>query len=267
MTASASTKPKSTELFATSYELFILLLAILSIFNLVVIFLPGVEEDAKIVTGIIDLLLCIIFFIDFLRRLFRSQSKSNYFFRRWGWADLVSSLPFPAFKIFRLFRIFRVIRLMRKFGVKNMISEVMNNRAESALYITVFLVILVLEFGSMFMLFAERTSPDANITSASDAVWYTYVTITTVGYGDRYPVTNFGRIIGIGIMTVGVGLFGVLTGFLANAFLSPQKKKAIENADANDPKVRLAHIRELIAAEEQAISDMKDELGDLEKLL
>src|SRR5207245_1017237 len=66
------------------------------------------------------------------------------------------------------------------------------------------------------------------ITTASDAVWYVIVTITTVGYGDKYPVTNPGRIVGVLIMVVGVGLFGVLTGFLANAFVAPKEEKSGE---------------------------------------
>ena len=76
------------------------------------------------------------------------------------------------------------------------------------------------------MVSVESRAPNGNIKTASDAIWYTYVTITTVGYGDTFPVTNLGRLIGMGIMTAGVALFGTLTGYLANAFLAPPKKKA-----------------------------------------
>jgi voltage-gated potassium channel len=61
-------------------------------------------------------------------------------------------------------------------------------------------------------------------------VWYVIVTITTVGYGDKYPVTNPGRIVGVLIMVLGVGLFGVLTGFLANVFLAPASEKSDDNS-------------------------------------
>ena len=78
----------------------------------------------------------------------------------------------------------------------------------------------------MTILWAEGGNPNANIHSGSDAVWWAYVTVTTVGYGDRYPVTNEGRLIGIALLTIGVGLFGVLTGFLANTFLAPKHDAA-----------------------------------------
>jgi voltage-gated potassium channel len=83
--------------------------------------------------------------------------------------------------------------------------------------------ILVLQFGSLGILYLEQNAPGANIRTASDALWYTIVTISTVGYGDQYPVTNAGRVVGSLIIVVGVGIFGTFTGYLANVFLSPRK--------------------------------------------
>ena len=68
----------------------------------------------------------------------------------------------------------------------------------------------------------DEHAEGANITSASDALWYTLVTISTVGYGDQYPVTNAGRLIGTVVIVVGVGIFGTFTGYLANLFLGPR---------------------------------------------
>jgi voltage-gated potassium channel len=95
------------------------------------------------------------------------------------------------------------------------------DKATGGLLLVILIAILVLEFGSLAVLFAERTSPDANITTAGDALWYTVVTMSTVGYGDQYPVTELGRLFGVVIIVVGVGVFGTLTGYLANIFLSP----------------------------------------------
>jgi len=71
------------------------------------------------------------------------------------------------------------------------------------------------------MLHLEKNAPGANITTASDALWYVIVTMSTVGYGDQYPVTNPGREMGSFIIVIGVGIFGTLTGYLANIFLTP----------------------------------------------
>jgi hypothetical protein len=85
------------------------------------------------------------------------------------------------FKIFRVFQIIKVIHLLRKYGIRNMVKDLQNDRASSALYITIFMVILVLEFGGVAIVFVEFPDPGANITSASDAVWWAFVTSTTVG--------------------------------------------------------------------------------------
>ena len=78
----------------------------------------------------------------------------------------------------------------------------------------------MLEFGSLEILHLEQDAAGANITSASDALWYVIVTISTVGYGDQFPVTDRGRFMGALIIILGVAIFGTFTGYLANVFLT-----------------------------------------------
>jgi hypothetical protein len=211
------------------YEIFVGVLSILSIVN---IFLGWLIPDPDL-TGVIDImngLFSIIFLGDFTFRILTAPSKSKYFFKDFGWADLFASLPFPQAKILRVFRLFRVYRLMRDVGPKTIVNTLVKDRAGSALYVLLLMGVLVLEFGALGVLKAEKTNPDANIQTASDAVWYVLVTISTVGYGDRYPTTSLGRIWGAVIIIVGVGIFGTFTGFLANFFLSPAKKEEEEVA-------------------------------------
>ena len=221
----AETAPKQEEkLLPLGYEIFVGILSILSITNL---FLGFVWTDPDI-TGVLNImngLFSIIFLGDFVYRISTSSDKSGYFFRRFGWADLLASLPFQQTKILRVFRLFRVYRLMKNIGPKKILNTLTKDRAGSALYVLLMMGVLVLEFGALAILKVEKTSPDANIQTASDAVWYVIVTISTVGYGDRYPTTSPGRIIGSIIILVGVGIFGTFTGFLANFFLATDKKE------------------------------------------
>ena len=133
--------------------------------------------------------------------------------------DLLASIP--TLRILRLFRIFKAYRLLKKYGGRNILSQLKKHKAESVLYIFIFFVMLVIESEAYFVLMAERSAPNTNIQSSSDAMWWVYVTIMTVGYGDRYPVTTAGRLIGVAVMTMGVGLFGTLAGFIANKLLAP----------------------------------------------
>ena len=86
------------------------------------------------------------------------------------------------------------------------------------------LVLLVLEFGSIAVLYFEQNAPGANITTGGDALWWAFVSITTVGYGDKFPTTPGGRVSAFFVLAAGVGLFGVLSGYLANFFLTPSSE-------------------------------------------
>ena len=86
----------------------------------------------------------------------------------------------------------------------------------------VIVAIMLVLFSSIAILEVEN-APNSNIKTAEDALWWAYVTITTVGYGDLYPVTTKGRLIALVLMTAGVGLFGVFTGYLASWFVEPAK--------------------------------------------
>jgi hypothetical protein len=156
---------------------------------------------------------------------------------------------------------------MREFGIKNMLNEVVNNRAGSALYITVFLIILIAEFAAIMELKVEAANPAANLTTAGDAVWWVFVTITTVGYGDFYPTTGPGLIIGICVMLSDIPLTGVLPSFLAYFFLAPSKKSTKPASDAADPKARLARMQQAIEAQEKALAALREDLGEVQGLL
>lgn len=229
-----------SELKNTAYEIFIGILSILSIFNLVLVYVFAADPSLQQVLAVMNALFSIIFLGDFLYRIFTAPSAARYFFRGYGWADLFASLPFPQLKVLRVFRLLRVTRLLREVGMRTILRTLVHDRANSALMTLLLMGILVLQFGSLWMLAVEGDADGANITSASDALWYTVVTISTVGYGDQYPVTNAGRIIGAFIIVVGVGIFGTFTGYLANLFLGPRKSgetadETTEDRDAAAP--------------------------------
>ena len=258
----------NTELKSLGYEAFIALLSILSIINMGLVWLPGLGEPSKQVVSIFQAAITFIFLGDFIYRLFTAESKSHYFFRNWGWADLLACLPF--LRILRMFRIFRVYRLMRDVGVQTIKEQLLYDRAGSVLYVTIFLGLLIIQTASVLVLNIEEAVPDANIVTPSDAIWWSYVTITTVGYGDQYPVTNLGRIVGVLLMTSGVALFGVFTSFLANAFLSPSKPKTEPESDASSPTTPAAQFEELkrlLAEQEKTSSIIRDKLAEMEKTL
>jgi len=253
------------ELKSTNYEVFILALSLLSLFNWISYFFLDDLEIERVVL-LVDALLSLIFLADFAYRLLTAKSKSNYFIKQYGWLDLLSSLPFPQAKIFRIGRVIRIMRLLGEFGVRNTISEFLVKRAGSAVYLVFFMIILVLEFGSIAILFTDHSSPGANITTAADAIWWVLVTISTVGYGDQYPVTLQGRLVAVIVILLGVALFGVVTGFLANAFdTAPEyESRPLGSELAPDDSLTLIEeITRLRHAQEKANAEFNSHLAML----
>ncbi len=230
----------------TNFDIFVLALSVLSIVNMVLAIAP-LSAAVHNVVLIVDGVLCLIFLADFFLRLKRAPHKRTYLIHEGGWLDFLGSLPFPGLRLARLFRMARVSRIVHQYGPRGVWEMIAVDRAGSALLGTLFLTIIVLQFGSMFVLAAEARADNANILTASDALWWSYVTVTTVGYGDRFPVTTSGRVVGVAMLTIGIGLFGVLTGFLANAFLAPKTSEPDQGQQpADDLRQEIAELKRLV---------------------
>lgn len=236
------------------YEIFMAGLSILSIVNLGLLLLVR-DQDLGDVISVMNLILTLIFLLDFIVRFIKAPSKREYMGRGAGWADLISALPFQQTNILRLFRLIRVYRLISTYGMKRVGQALIRERAETALLMLLLIGMLVLEFGSLEMLRLEQNVPGANITTASDSLWYVVVTMATVGYGDQFPISNEGRIMGTFIIIVGVGIFGTLTGYLANLFLTPIRRKR-EHEDSL--LQRFEDLKEMNARQQAAILEMEE---------
>ena len=222
-------KSKSEDTLSLGYEIFIAIVSVLSVVNMAIVYFPGMDPDAVNVIYIINLALTLIFLGDFGLRFYIAESRSYYFFRDWGWADLLACVP--VLRFLRLLRVFKAYRLVHRIGMDTIIHYLSKERAQTALYILIFAVIFILETGGVLVLQAERSNPAANIQTANDAIWWAYVTITTVGYGDRFPVSGAGRLVGIVVMTTGVGVFATFAGFLSNKLLTPAEPETKEPSE------------------------------------
>ncbi|MBL9199127.1 MAG: ion transporter [Opitutaceae bacterium] len=187
----------------------------------------------------VDHIACAAFFCDFVIRYRRAESKLA--FMKWGWIDLLASVPNVGFlRLGRFVRVLVVIRLIRGIGTLHRFLALMKVTRRRGGAATVALVMfLVVTFASTGILLAE-TSPNSNIKTAGDAVWWSVTTITTVGYGDRYPVTAAGRVIAMFLMFSGVGLFGALSGIIASNFLGEKEREEAILAEVRALRVELA---------------------------
>ncbi len=247
------------ELQATNWDLFVFGLSAFSLLNYILEVL--LSSQGRQVVIIIDLFLCAIFLGDFLHRLLNAPAKWGYM-RHGGTLDLLGSLP--GLRIFRLFRMIRTTSVLRRLGPRATWAGIRERKASGAIFLVIFLVILALELASIAVLAAERGAANANILTAQDALWWGYVTITTVGYGDFFPVTTWGHIVGVLLMTIGVGLFGTFAGFVSNSLLAPSKGSPRAPAPAAEPDLRsrLREIASLLDQHERDLEELRQKLHD-----
>jgi voltage-gated potassium channel len=264
--AQETTSPRK---HSNAYNIFILVLTVLSLAVMVVMLLPISDATLQLLS-VYDNLICVIFLIDFFLNLRSAPHKSDYFLRRGGWLDLLGSIPSfgitkygGLLRLARLSRFARITRLLRGENKKALVKDVLDHRSQYAGFITILLTILVLTVASTLVLQFESQSPDAKITTGGDALWYAIVTITTVGYGDYYPVTTAGRITATFIMFMGVGIIGALASILASLLVgsseAPEEKAAPDATPATTVEQELAMVKNELAALRQLLEKMSIE--------
>jgi voltage-gated potassium channel len=200
------------------FNIIILVLSLYVLISLIVTTFFVLSDEVTVLLNYVDNLICIIFLVDFAIRFKKANNK--LVFMKWGWIDLISSIPYIDFlRAGRVLRLIRLIRVFRAFKATKLIFEHINrNKKQSALTSVALISFLMVIFSSIAILQFEK-DVNSNIKTAEDAIWWSYVTITTVGYGDKFPITTEGRIIGAVLMTMGVGIFGTFTALVSSWFI------------------------------------------------
>ena len=171
-----------------NYEGFVLALVVMSLVNWVLILVMKPTPAQDQVVWIMNVGLSVFLLLDFAVRLW--HHRWHFLIRRNSWLLLLGSLPLPFAGVMRLIWAWLVMRLLRRSDYGQMQRIVVQRRAQSTLLTAVLAAIVMLEVGAMLVLDAERTSPQANIQTGIDALWWNIVTLATVWYGDKYPVTT-----------------------------------------------------------------------------
>ena len=210
-----------------SYNIFILVLTLFSLAIMAALLLP-LDDDTRQLLTLYDNVICVIFLGDFAMNLAGSRPRRAYLIGQRGWLDLLGSIPsvgvFQLGALFRLARLSRLARIGKLLGGKNrkmLVADVLHNRGQYAVFITVLAAGMVLSIASVLILQFESAAEEANIQTGGDAIWWGIVTLTTVGYGDRFPVTFLGRLTAVSVMLAGIGIIGALASILASLLVSP----------------------------------------------
>ncbi len=214
-------------------ELFIQILIIISIINFTVQTLPNINPTYQKVSNSIEVVSVFFFSLEYFLRLLSSKKPFKFIFSFFGIVDLLAILPFyltlgTDLKSLRAVRLFRLLRLLKflRYGdtLKNLKQSFDNVKKELILFSAA--TLLLIYFSSVGIYFFENEAQPDAFSSVFSAMWWSVATLTTVGYGDIYPITTGGKIFSTFIVFIGLGLVAVPTGLIASSLTQALNKKS-----------------------------------------
>ncbi|MGI2188657.1 ion transporter [Shewanella oncorhynchi] len=252
------------------FEMAMMLLSLLSVIIVLVMTFGRLDSETYRLLFFVDTSICMIFMINFFVGLIRARDKR--FFIKHHWIDFIASIPaIEALRMARLFQILRVIRLIRM--SRSLLLPLVKQRKQATLASLLVAMVTILTLASVIMLIVESGTEGANIQTAEQAIWWALVTISTVGYGDYYPVSTAGHIIGGVVIVSGVSFFGVISGYMASVFVAPDESERQERQDAHKADIKselelaLARMEENQQKIEQNQAQMLAQIAELKQAI
>jgi len=253
-----------------NWAAFVMLVTLLSVSNsTLVTLMPGMPDAAKSTLTWINVAISFILWGDFFFMLRQAANRRAFMWHDLGWMALLGS--FPYLRILRVFWFWLVLKKHNK-KPRDLLAEISINRdAQGTLLLVLFVVLLVFQSAVVFILYYEAPNPNSNIQTVSDAFWWAFTTVSTVGYGDKYPVSEGGRLVGLTLMIVGIALFSVITGTLAQWFLHSRAKEETATEAPLASSDDLEEIKRLIQQQttlyQQSLDRLNDRMAELETRL
>ncbi len=209
-------------------DIFIQVLIILSIVAFSIETLPNLSPTIIFYLDTFEFIAIVFFTVEYLLRFYVSDNKKKYIFSFYGIVDLIAIIPFylPTSIDLRSVRAVRLLRLVKLFRFNKSLTILKNSFQEikSELILFSFITFILLYISSVGIYFFENSVQPENFKSIFHCMWWAVCTLTTVGYGDVYPITVGGKIFTTIVTLMGVGVIAIPTGLFASALTSTLKK-------------------------------------------
>lgn len=203
-------------------ELIVLSLTVFVVFSLLIQELIPINPEMERLLRWMDNVCCFVFISEWIYRLYHAPHKGKFILR--NMIDIVASFPMGWLPVLKAFRLVRIIQLIRIIGsINRFVTYCRNNVIQTVRFCFFIIFMLLMMISPVLILFFEYEK--GSINTAENALWWTYCTVTTIGYGDLYPVTTGGRIFTVFVSLSGIGMFGIVSTLLINYIINLNHEK------------------------------------------
>lgn len=217
------------------FAFFIQSLILLSIVTFSIETMPNLKPQTKLILQNIEIFSVVVFTIEYLLRIYVADSKPRFVFSFFGIIDLLAILPFylsfgvdlRSLRALRFLRLFRVLKLVRYNRAINHFTRAIST-AKEEIFLFIFVTLILIYFSAIGIYYFENQAQPDHFSSIFDSLWWAIITLTTVGYGDVYPITVGGKIFTFFILMIGLGIVAIPTGIISSALTKSIDKKEDE---------------------------------------
>lgn len=218
------------------FAFFIQFLIVFSVVTFSIETLPDLKPQTRVVLNAIEAFCVVIFTFEYLARIYVADSKPKFIFSFFGIIDFLAILPFylsfgidlRSLRLLRMFRLFRLFKLVRYNKAMKHFGRAMI-MAKEQIILFMFITLMLIYFSAVGIYYFENEAQPEHFSSIFSSLWWSIITLTTVGYGDVYPITIGGRIFTFFMLLIGLGIVAIPTGIISSSLT-----KAIEPHDEEE---------------------------------
>ncbi|SFN92086.1 voltage-gated potassium channel [Bizionia echini] len=215
------------------FAIFIQVLILVSIVTFTVETIPDLDPSTRLVLNVVEVFSVVVFTIEYVLRIYVADSKPKFIFSFFGIIDLLAILPFylsfgvdlRSLRALRFLRLFRILKLVRYNRAMNHFTTAIKSAKEEIL-LFLFITLILIYFAAVGIYYFENAAQPEHFSSIFDSLWWAIVTLTTVGYGDVYPITVGGKVFTFFILLIGLGIVAIPTGIISSALTKSVDKNA-----------------------------------------
>lgn len=215
------------------FGFFIQGLILLSVITFSIETIPNLRPSTRVLLRVIEWFSVIVFTAEYVLRIYVADSKPRFIFSFFGIIDLLAILPFylsfgvdlRSLRALRFLRLFRILKLVRYNRAMNHFTRAIKS-AKEEIFLFLFITLILIYFSAVGIYYFENKAQPEHFSSIFDSLWWAIITLTTVGYGDVYPITVGGKIFTFIILMIGLGIVAIPTGIISSALTKSVDKKA-----------------------------------------